>query len=67
MDVDVIEERCMQTQLLSVSCVFEVAVMRVQEMRSLHHEIEALQSRVLARLNSNPSDLPANTERIPSH
>jgi hypothetical protein len=57
----------MQTQLLSVSCVFEVAVMRVQEMRSLHHEIEALQSRILARLNSNPSDLPANTERIPSH
>ena len=61
MDVDGIEERCMY------SCVFEVAVMRVQEMRSLHHEIEALQSRILARLNSNPSDLSANTERIPSH
>jgi len=39
----------------------------VQEMRSLHHEIEALQSRILARLNSNPSDLSAHTERIPSH
>jgi hypothetical protein len=41
--------------------------MGVQEMRSLHHEIEALQSRILARLNSNPSDLSANTERIPPH
>ena len=38
-----------------------------QEMRSLHHEIEALQSRILSRLNSNPADLSGKKDRIPLH
>jgi len=38
-----------------------------QEMRSLHHEIEALQSRILSRLNSHPADLSGKKDRVPLH
>jgi hypothetical protein len=33
-------------------------------MRSLHHEIEALQKRILSRLNSNPVDISSNSSAL---